>query len=68
VKDREGKMDEEHGELRSETQLSCGPLRIHSDEGKVYVTGYGLWIEVQSEKEGRLVIEELEDQGFLMCF
>lgn len=47
---------------------SSGPLKIHEHEGKLYVTGFGLRIQVKSEEEGRLLIEELEDEGFRICY
>jgi len=48
---------------------SSGPLTIYKDENnKLFVTGFGLWIPVESEKEGRLIIEELENQGYRMCY
>ncbi len=48
---------------------SSGPLTIYTDENnKLFVTGFGLWIPVESEKEGRLIIEELENQGYRMCY
>ncbi len=46
---------------------SSGPLRIHNDDGKLYVTGFGLWIPVETEKEGRDLIYELEEQGYRIC-
>ena len=27
--------------------VSSGPLRIHNDDGKLFVTGFGLWIPVE---------------------
>ncbi len=47
--------------------ISSGPLRIHEHEGRLFVTGFGLRIEVKSEEEARLVIAELEEQGYRMC-
>ncbi len=48
--------------------VSAGPLRIYRDEnGKFFVTGFGLWLEVESEKEGYQLISELEEQGFRLC-
>ena len=47
--------------------VSSGPLRIYEDGGKLFVTGFGLWIPVDSEKEGLELIYELEDQGYRIC-
>ena len=48
---------------------SSGPLRIYEDENNgLFVTGFGLRIPVESEKEARLVIEELENQGYRICY
>lgn len=48
---------------------SSGPLRIYADENNgLFVTGFGLWIPVKTEKEGRLLIEELENQGYRICY
>ena len=43
------------------------PLRIYNDDGKLFVTGFGLWIPVESEKEGLELIYELEEQGYRIC-
>jgi hypothetical protein len=50
------------------SKVSSGPLRVHRDGDEVVVTGFGLWIPVKNEEEGRLVIEELEQQGFKICY
>jgi hypothetical protein len=47
--------------------VSSGPLRIYNDDGKLFVTGFGLWIPVESEKEGIEIIFELEEQGYRRC-
>ncbi|MBI5568346.1 MAG: hypothetical protein HY914_00220 [Desulfomonile tiedjei] len=47
---------------------SSGPLRMITDEGKLFVTGFGLWIEVPNEDEGLRLIAELEDQGYRICY
>ena len=47
---------------------SSGPLRVITHEGKLFVTGFGLWIEVPDEEEGLRLIAELEDQGFRICY
>lgn len=49
------------------TGTSSGPLRIHEDDGKLFVTGFGLWIPVETEKEGLELIYELEEQGYRLC-
>ena len=43
--------------------VSSGPLRLLEHDGKLFVTGFGLWIEVNSENEGMEMIRELENQG-----
>jgi hypothetical protein len=43
-------------------------LRILEQEGKLFVTGFGLRIPVKSEDEGRELIRELEDQGYRICY
>ncbi len=48
--------------------ISSGPFKIHEHEGRLFVTGFGLRIEVKSEEEGRLVIAELEEQGYRICY
>jgi hypothetical protein len=47
---------------------SSGPLRVHRHEGRLFVTGFGLWIPVKTEKEGLDLISELEDQGYRICY
>jgi hypothetical protein len=48
---------------------SSGPLRVYRDENnKLFVTGFGLRIPVETESEGRLLIEELENQGYRICY
>ncbi len=68
IKEMEEKQLEE--EQTAETSsCSSGPLRIYKGENnRLFVTGFGLWIPVETEKEGRLVIEELEDQGYRICY
>ena len=51
------------------SSCSSGPLRVYRDESnKLFVTGFGLWIPVETENEGRLLIEELENQGYRICY
>jgi hypothetical protein len=47
---------------------SSGPLRILEDSEKIYVVGFGLWLEVKTREDGLALIAELEDQGFRICF
>lgn len=54
-------------ENRESKKVSSGPLRILNYEGKLFVTGFGLWIHVESEKEGLDLIRELENQGYRIC-
>ena len=61
-------MDRQEKESPDRKRVSTGPLKIHQEGDKLYVTGFGLWIPVETEKEGREVIEELEDQGFKICY
>jgi hypothetical protein len=49
-------------------RASSGPLRIFRDsDGKLYVTGFGLWFPIETEDEGLDLIAELENQGYRMC-
>lgn len=48
-------------------RVSSGPLRVYEHEGELFVTGFGLWIPVESEEEGLQLIAELENQGYRMC-
>jgi hypothetical protein len=48
-------------------RVSSGPLRIYDDNGRLFVTGFGLWIQVESEEEGLDLINELEEQGYRIC-
>jgi hypothetical protein len=61
-------MEENEGARPKPPGASSGPLRIHEFEGKLFVTGFGLWIPVRSEEEGLLLIQDLEDEGFRICF
>jgi hypothetical protein len=49
-------------------RISSGPLRIYEEEGSLFVTGFGLWIPVQTQKEGEDLVEELEEQGYRICY
>jgi len=61
-------MENQAGKEPKTKKASSGPLRIHKEEGRLYVTGFGLWIPVVSEEEGRKLIGELEDQGYRICY
>ena len=60
-------MDVQENGTQDPVGTSSGPLKIHEHEGRLFVTGFGLKIEVKSEEEARLVIAELEEQGFRIC-
>jgi hypothetical protein len=61
-------MEEKRDPSPGSSGVSSGPLRLYEREGKLYVTGFGLWIEVETRDEGRRLISELEDQGFRVCY
>ncbi len=61
-------MDPQEKESPDRNRVSTGPLKIHQEGDKLYVTGFGLWIPVETEDEGRELIAELEDQGFRICY
>lgn len=61
-------MPEEGSHGKPETRISSGPLRLYEEEGNLYVTGFGLWIPVKTEAEGRALIAELEEEGFKLCY
>jgi hypothetical protein len=48
--------------------VSTGPLRIYEEDGKLFVTGFGLWFPVETEEEGTKLIEELENEGYRICY
>lgn len=52
---------------KESARISSGPLRIYNESGKLFVTGFGLWIPVESEEEGLDLICELEEQGYRIC-
>lgn len=60
-------MDTKNKKTGQSAGVSSGPLRIHNDDGKLYVTGFGLWIPVDTEEEGLDLIRELEEQGYRLC-
>jgi hypothetical protein len=61
-------MDVQENGSQNPVGISAGPLKIHEHEGRLYVTGFGLRIKAKSEEEGRLVIAELEEQGYRICY
>lgn len=68
MKEMEDKEVKNEQTARS-SSCSSGPLRIFTDESnRLFVTGFGLWIPVETESEGRLLIEELENQGYRICY
>jgi len=53
---------------KKEKGPSSGPLRIYRDDnGRLFVTGFGLWIEVRDEEDGQSLIAELEENGYSVC-
>jgi hypothetical protein len=60
-------MENKTEKNKETTRVSSGPLRIYNDDGKLFVTGFGLWIPVDSEREGLDLIYELEEQGYRIC-
>jgi hypothetical protein len=61
-------MDLQEKEDRETKRVSTGPLKIHREGDELFVTGFGLWMPVETEKDGRELIAELEDQGFRICY
>ena len=47
--------------------ISSGPLKIHRQDDRIFVTGFGLWLEVETKAEGLELIAELEDEGYRIC-
>lgn len=60
-------MDDGKNDTPESIGVSSGPLKLHEHEGKLFVTGFGLWIPVQTEEEGLELITELENQGYRIC-
>lgn len=60
-------MDAKDKKIGQAVGASSGPLRVHNDDGRLFVTGFGLWIPVETEKEGLELIYELEEQGYRLC-
>ena len=58
--------EEKNGSSRG--RISSGPLRIYEQDGELFVTGFGLWIPVQTEEEAQDLIRELEEDGFRICY
>jgi|GEM_PF-1057902 len=63
-----GIMTGEKQEVEDERRGSAGPLRIHEEDGALFVVGFGLWLPVTSPEEGLQLISELEDQGYRLCY
>lgn len=61
-------MEHDDSEANDRTRVSSGPLRAHREGDKIFVTGFGLWIEVRTEDEARALIRDLEDEGFRICY
>ena len=61
-------MEPREKEPMQPQRVSTGPLKIHREGDELYVTGFGLWIPVQTEKEGLELIADLEEQGFRICY
>lgn len=49
-------------------RVSTGPLRIYEEDGELFVTGFGLWFPVETRDEGTKLIEELENEGYRICY
>lgn len=61
-------MDSDNEGCGPPPAVSSGPLRIHSEQGRLWVVGFGLRLEVRSEEEGLQLIAELEEQGYKICY
>lgn len=61
-------MERNENESIDRSRVSSGPLRAHREGDKIFVTGFGLWIEVRTEDEARALIRDLEDEGFRICY
>jgi hypothetical protein len=61
-------MQETDNNSSSSAGATSGPLRIYREDGRLFVTGFGLKLEVKSEEEGRALIAELEEQGYRICY
>ncbi len=61
-------MERDDNESTDRLRVSSGPLRVHKEGDKIFVTGFGLWIEVRTEDEARVLIRDLEDEGFRICY
>ncbi len=55
-------------EDKREPRKSSGPLRLYQDGNALFVTGFGLWIPVETTEQGLKLIAELEDQGYVICY
>ena len=61
-------MESDERSTSESPEISSGPLKIHRQDDRIFVTGFGLWLEVETEKEGRDLIAELEDEGYHICY
>jgi len=61
-------MDPDQPSPPESKRSSSGPLRLLREGDHLFVTGFGLWIPVASEEEGRELIRDLEDQGYKICY
>ena len=61
-------MTGEKKSMGEERKPSAGPLRLHEEDGALFVVGFGLWLPVENREEGLRLIGELEDQGYRLCY
>lgn len=61
-------MEGEESTSRVSKRVSTGPLRIYEEDGELFVTGFGLWFPVETKEEGTKLIEELENEGYRICY
>ena len=61
-------METEEKEKSEIPRNSSGPLRLYRDGEALFVTGFGLWIPVETKEQGLEVIAELEDHGYRICY
>jgi hypothetical protein len=61
-------MESDERSLSEFPGISSGPLKIYRQNDRIFVTGFGLWLEVETEAEGLELIAELEDEGYRICY
>lgn len=61
-------MTNEEKSVGGEKKTSAGPLRLHEEDGVLFVVGFGLRLPVDNREEGLRLISELEDQGYRLCY